>query len=170
MKKQILVLLMLTGCIALYAQSAGCDNGRLAVSVNTLGMISLNPTLELEYSLTSSWSLAATAWYEVRDVRDRWAQLRLSWYPGGAMQSRLGFSLAGGVHRAYPEENSAFTESHDTAPTVGMLAHYSWRIGPSKRTFINVTVGGKKCLSDGKKNSPLESGAAEGRVNIGRIF
>lgn len=170
MKKQLVIALLLTGCIALRAQSAAPESGPLTVSVNTLGVISLNPTLDLEYALTSSWSVAGTAWYEVRDVRDRWAQLRLSWYPGGVIQSKLGLSLTGGVHRAWPEEDSAFEESSDTAPTLGMLAQYSWRLGSSKRTFLSVVVGAKKCLSDSKKDSPLESGYAEGRLNLGRIF
>lgn len=173
----------LGGYVALAAKSASvfdasagigearaADNGRFAVSINTLGVVSLNPTLEIEYAVASSWSLAATAWYEVRDVRDRWAQLRLSWFPGGTLERGWGFSMAGGVHRAYPEAESVFAKANDTAPTVGVLAHYSWRMGKSGRTFINLTVGGKKCISERAAGSPLQTGYAEGRVNIGRIF
>lgn len=170
MKRQLLLVMILIGCAAVVAQPAGADNGRFAVSVNALGIVSLNPTLELEYAVASSWSLAAIAWYEVRDIRDRWAQLRLSWYPGGALERGWGFSMAGGVHRAYPEAESVFAKANDTAPTVSMLAHYSWRMGKSGRTFMNLTVGGKKCISARAADSPLQAGYAEGRLNIGRIL
>ena len=170
MKNRIGLFMLLAGCLRLYAQPVGVDNGCCTVAVNMLGVLSLNPTLEIEYSLSSSWSLAATAWYEIRDVRDRWGQMRLSWYPVGTVQNRWGVSLTGGVHRAWPEKSPAGTESADTSPTAGLLVHYSWRLGQSRKTFINLTMGGKKCLADRQEDSALRSGYVEGRMHIGRMF
>ena len=73
MKKIIYTSLIVSAlCMPLSAQDQGGLPQTFGVYANVLGLATLNPTLDLEYRLYSTFTMGFTAWWEVRKVEDRW--------------------------------------------------------------------------------------------------
>lgn len=142
---------------------------QVGVAANVLGVATLNPTVDVEVALTRGFTVGATAWWEVRAVQDRWGQVRVGFYPGGAPFAGLGLALTGGFHRAYREGDAAAdVRPEATAATVGVLVGYTWRFWD--RMVLTPVLGAKATLSDHDDLSPLARGYLEGRLNLGLVF
>jgi hypothetical protein len=153
------------------SSSAAIVPARLALQVNILGLATLNPTLDLEAALTHGFTLGATAWWEVREVQDRWGQIRLTYYPGGIPMKGLAFALTGGVHRAYRESDADTTiRPEDTSLTAGLLANYGFRFGKSEHLMLAIVAGVKSVLTTPGADSPLQPFYIEARLNLGWVF
>jgi len=141
------------------------------ISTNILGVATLNPTLDIEYSVCKSFTIGGAVWWEVRDIRDRWAELKVTYYPFGTNMKDLGLSLTGGFHTAWKDDDAkAEIIDEETSATVGILASYSWRFLKSKSLILTPIVGIKKTFADDYDISPLQSIYPEVKINIGYIF
>ncbi len=156
----------------LKAQSAPKDApATWGISCNVLGLATLNPTLEVEFPLTRSLTLGGTVWFEVRDVEDRWAELKFTYYPSGTMMQNFGIALTGGFHTAWKEEDAKpEIKAYESSPTLGFLVSYSWRFLVNKRLVLTPVIGSKKPFSSDFSISPLMKVYPEFRVNVGYIF
>lgn len=141
----------------------------VGVSANLLGVLTLNPTLDVEATAFHSWTVGVTAWWEVRAVEDRWGQVRIAYYPWGTSMQGLGLAVTGGLHRAYRSDANA-PRIHATSPTVGALAGYDFRLGKSRGVRLGLVGGIKTTLANHDDNSPLRPVYAEARVNLGWVF
>lgn len=173
MKRHILttlILLTFTGFLPAQ-QNTRIPPDTFAISSNVLGLITLNPTLDIEMKFMKSLTLGATVWWEVYNVEDRWGQIKITYYFGNYAMKGFGLSITGGVHRAYKESDAAVTiKPEATSATLGMLASYTWRFGNSERLFITPMIGFRKTLSDTGGDSPLEPYYPEARINLGVAF
>ncbi|HKO90637.1 MAG TPA: hypothetical protein VJU61_05770, partial [Polyangiaceae bacterium] len=112
-------------------------------------VIAINPvfipfgTLTGEYQLrvTPLLSLGLSGWYEFRDVRARWAYLKVLFHPWGGAPG--GFSLGPtlGLLRAYAEPGEPDQLASDTAPTVGAMAQYNFLFGPDDLFLLGAGIG-----------------------------
>lgn len=158
--------------VPLKAQSAPNDApATWGISSNVLGLATLNPTLDVEYSLNRSLTLGTTIWWELREVQDRWAELKFTYYPSGTMMRNFGIALTGGFHTAWKEEDAKpEILNHETSPTLGILVSYSWRFLENKRLVLTPVIGSKKPFSADFSISPLMKLYPEFRVNVGYVF
>jgi hypothetical protein len=151
------------------AQAETPAERRLGIATNVLGVATLNPTVDVEVSLTRGWTVGATAWWEVREVQDRWGQVRIGFYPGGRPLVGLGLALTGGFHRAYGQDEAvAARKIQATSATAGLLVGYTWRFWD--RMVLTPVLGAKATLSDNDDPSPLAPAYIEGRLNLGAVF
>jgi hypothetical protein len=142
-----------------------------AISANVLGLLTQNPTVDIEYRVAKRFTIGLTAWWEVRAVEDRWGQVKITYYFDDYAMNGFGLGLTGGAHRAYRESGAgADIKEQAESMTVGILASYTWRLGDSKNVFIAPVAGIKRTFSDNNSNSPLMPYYAEARLNIGFIF
>lgn len=172
MKKILWIIVII--CLSIFysdrllAEVCDSNKTKLTVSVNTLGIITLNPNIDFEIKMNSKLSIGATCWWEIRDIADRWAQVKLSYYPIDYTFETLQFSLSAGYHKAYKKDKDPKdTKSEAESFTLGILASYNWTLHNDWGLFISPVVGAKKSFLDNYDNSPLESIIPEARLNIG---
>lgn len=164
------LLAVLTVPAASGATEPTASVARFAVSTNALGVATLNPTLDVEVAVWRGLTVGATAWWEVRDVQDRWAQARVTVYPWQGPMRGFGFALTVGAHRAYREDGApATTREQATAGTLGALALYSLRLGAAEHVLVSVVAGAKATLANDDP-SPLARVYGEARLNLGWAF
>ena len=167
----LLFCIIVTSCLLQSQEVDSIRKPELILSVNLLGVGTLNPNIDIDYSLNNHFSLGATVWYEFRNIEDRWFQCRLSYYPGKQTMKGPAFSATLGYHEAFrTDKASSEIDKQDGAFTIGTLASYTWRFGANKRICLTPVIGIKKTLQDNYTNSPLESVLAEGRLNLGFII
>lgn len=150
-----------------------CDTNKtvLTASVNTLGILTLNPTFDFEVKLNSHLSIGATCWWELRDIADRWAQVKFSYYPIDHTFEKLQFSLSAGYHQAFKKDKDPKdTKSEAESFTLGLLVSYNWTLHKNWGLFISPVLGAKKSFLNDYDNSPLESIIPEARLNLGFRF
>jgi len=156
----------------LRAQSAQAEiPSTCGISTNIFGLATLNPTLDLEYSIYKSLTIGGTIWWEVRDVEDRWGELKLTYYPSGTAMRNFGISLTGGFHTAWKEADAKpeILDSESSA-TMGILASYSWRFLANKRLILSPVIGAKKAFSNDFAVSPLMKLYPGVKISFGYVF
>lgn len=164
-------IIMILSFNLLVAESDEKKNTCIAISANVLGIATLNPTLDLEIPVFDNFTFGGTVWWEVKDVEDRWWQLRLGYYTSDNAFKGLGFSLTAGYHIAYNKDSSDKpTETNRSAATLGLLGHYTWRFLESEKLFLSIVAGAKVTLDNNILSSPLKMFYGEGRLNVGWAF
>jgi len=161
---------VLTLCVLpVRAAETGPPTGRLAV--NVLGLATANPTLDAEWIVSDGFGIGGTVWWEVREVQDRWGQLRAAWYPFRTAPFKLGVAATVGAHTAYRPDGDPLTIREDaTAATLGGLVQYGWSLGAERRWTIEIVTGAKATLGENGDDSPLQKVYIEGRLNVGWVF
>lgn len=104
--------------------------------------------------------------------RDRWAEGRVMYYPGGRAPEGLAAGVTAGAHRAERKygEDPAAVLAHDGGATLGALVTYNAYYGPRRRFFFGPGVGVKRVLKSVAVNSPLSPTYFEGRAALGIAF
>ncbi|MBN8706914.1 MAG: hypothetical protein J0L62_13645 [Bacteroidetes bacterium] len=142
-----------------------------SISTNLLGVVTLNPTLDAEYSIYKSLTIGGAVWWEVREVKDRWAEFKLTYYPLSENMNKLGVSFTGGFHTAWKKKDAKpEIIDKETSATVGVLASYSWRFLKENQLSLTPIAGIKKTFSEDYDRSPLMSIYPELKINIGYVF
>lgn len=144
-------------------------NRRMSVSANVLGIATLNPTIDIEYRVMKKVTVGGTVWWEVFEIEDRWAQCKVSWYPGKETYRGLGLSVTGGFHNTLRNGNeSEDLPDNEIHPTFGGLISYTWRVGRQKRLLIFPVTGYKQVI--GEQPTLGKEGYFEARINLGWLF
>ncbi len=104
--------------------------------------------------------------------RDRWAEGRVMYYPGGQALDGFAVGVSVGAHRAERKhgESPAIVLAHDGGATLGAMATYNYFYGPSRRLFFGPGLGFKRVLKSVAVNSPLSSTYFEARAALGIAF
>lgn len=160
--------ILLTLCMMVIAHAETDQEPKLVASSNLLGLITLNPNLEIDVSVYGPLSIGGSIWWEVREVEDRWAQGRVTYYPLGLNYERLGLSITGGWHKAWRERdavNQALPSA--SSATMGGLISWDFVFKSIRPLRIALLSGAKWTLSNNDDNSPLKPSYIELRLLAG---
>lgn len=121
-------------------------------------------------------TVAATGTYattsQLYPRRDRWAEGRVMYYPGGRALEGYAVGVTLGAHRAERKngEDPAAVLKHDGGATLGVMGTYNTFYGAGRRFFFGPGVGVKRVLKSVAANSPLSPTYFEGRAAFGVAF
>jgi hypothetical protein len=97
--------------------------------------------------------------------------LNLRYYPGEVVLRGLSFGLSGGVLR-YSAQDSVGVRQAITVPTIGILGHYNWLIGTTRRFVVGTGVGAKRVLASDTERRKVDLSRAylTARFVVGYAF
>ena len=170
-----------TASAAAQAAGGGATTGALpydqTLSASPLLIPLGNVSAEYERKLgPRGVTVAATGTYnwttQLYPRRDRWAEGRVMYYPGGQALDGFAVGVSAGAHRAERRhsESPAIVLAHDGGVTLGAIATYNAFYGPSRRLFFGPGLGFKRVLKSVAVNSPLSSTYFEARAALGIAF
>lgn len=142
----------------------GDEGGRVLVATNALGIVTLNPNADVEYLINDSLSVGATVWFEVRDVEDRYEQLKVTYHPLSRGFRGLNASATGGFHQSYDGDD------FENIPTVGALLGWNWTGGRLKRWDVGLESGVTYLIGNDREITKFDPWYIEARVFIGYVF
>jgi hypothetical protein len=129
-------------------------------------------SFELESGVAPGLTIGGVGSYTTIN-RDRYASgdLNIRYYPGEVVLRGLSFGISAGVLR-FTGRDSLGTRQQITVPTIGVLGHYNWLIGPSHRFLVGSGVGAKRVIASETERRKVDLGRAylTGRFVVGYAF
>jgi hypothetical protein len=129
-------------------------------------------SLELESAVAPGVTIGGVGSYTIVDNnRYTSGDLNIRYYPGEVVLRGLSFGLSGGVLR-YSARDSIGAREAITVPTIGILGHYNWLIGTTRRFVVGTGVGAKRVLASEEERRKVDLARAylTARFVVGYAF